>query len=228
VCRRGVRASFFLRPVFTDRPLPLYLHLHGGVLTLWFALGLVQPALVAARRPALHRQLGVAGAVVAVILVPLSGLVAIRAIPRDVAAGVPPTEIQFIVVGDLLSLVVFSGLVARALWWRQHRDWRPRFMGVASIMIIGPAVARLERVGVAVPIPVVLLGLQQLPTADSPPLAVYGRRWPPDPPRLIRGRLAGRRASACQRMPAPRAARSLKEHTAQKLKALGIDPSSCE
>jgi len=155
----GFSPSFFLRPAFTARPLPLYLYVHGGVLTLWFSLAFMQSVLVATERTALHRRLGVVGGFTAAVLVPLSGLVAVRAIPRYTAAGVTAAEIQFIVIGDLVSLVVFSGLVAAALAWRHHRDWHRRLMVVASIMIIGPAVARLERAGIAVPVPAVLLGL---------------------------------------------------------------------
>ena len=128
-------------------------------MTLWFSLGFVQSVLVAARRTALHRRLGVVGGLTAAALVPLSGFVAVQAIPRYIAAGVNPAEIQFIVIGDLISLVVFSGLVTAALVWRHHRDWHRRLMVVASIMIIGPAIARLERLGLAVPVPAVLLGL---------------------------------------------------------------------
>lgn len=155
----GFSPTFFLRPAFTDRPLPLYLYVHGSVLTLWFSLGFVQSALVVARRTSLHRRLGVVGGLTAAALVPLSGFVAVQAIPRYMAAGVTPAEIQFIVIGDLISLVVFSGLVTAALVWRHHREWHRRLMVVASIMIIGPAIARLERVGLAVPVPAVLLGL---------------------------------------------------------------------
>lgn len=155
----GFSPTFFLRPAFTDRPLPLYLYLHGAVLTLWFVLAFVQSVLVAARRTALHRRLGVVGGLTAAVLVPLSGFVAVQAISRYRAAGVQPAEIQFIVIGDLISLVVFSGLITSALAWRHHRDWHRRLMAVASIMIIGPAIARLERVGLAVPVPAVLLGL---------------------------------------------------------------------
>lgn len=155
----GFSPTFFLRPAFTDRSLPLYLYLHGSVLTLWFSLGVVQSVLVAAHRTSVHRRLGVVGGLTAAALVPLSGFVALQAIPRYTAAGVNPAEIQFIVIGDLISLIVFAGLVTAALVWRHHRDWHRRLMVVASIMIVGPAIARLERVGLAVPVPTVLLGL---------------------------------------------------------------------
>lgn len=155
----GFAPSFFLRPLFTGRPLPAYLYLHGIVLTAWFSLLLTQSCLIAARRIHLHRRFGIAAAVTAVALVPLSAFVTVKAIPRYVGAGVDGAEIQFIVIGDLISLGVFSLLVTAALAWRRTGDWHKRLMAVASIMIIGPAVARWERIGFAVPVPLVLVGL---------------------------------------------------------------------
>ncbi len=156
----GFAPSFFLRPAFTERALPGYLYLHGIVLTAWFVIALVQPVLIATRRTSTHRRLGVAGAAVAAALVPLSVVVAVRAIPRYRASGVAPAEIQFIVIGDLIALGVFSILVGTAIARRRSPDWHRRFMAVASIMIVGPAIARLERVvGFAVPVPAVVLAL---------------------------------------------------------------------
>lgn len=48
----GFAPTFFLRPVFTDRPKPACLYVHGAVLTLWFALAFVRGVLVARRRVA--------------------------------------------------------------------------------------------------------------------------------------------------------------------------------
>jgi uncharacterized membrane protein YozB (DUF420 family) len=155
----GFSRTFFLRSVFTPQPLPAYLYVHGFALTAWFSLVFAQSCLVAARRTDLHRRLGIVGAVNALVLVPLSGYVVIRAIPRYNAAGVDPAEIQFIVIGDLISIVVFSLLVGAALAWRRKREWHKRLMMVASTLIVGPAAARLERLGFTVPVPVVLIGL---------------------------------------------------------------------
>jgi len=155
----GFAPSFFLRPLFTQRPLPVYLYVHGSVLTIWFSLVFVQTCLVAAHRTDLHRRLGVIAIVNAAVLVPISAIVAIRAIPRYVAAGVATSDIQFIVIGDLVSLAVFSLLIAAAVRWRRSPEWHKRLMAVSCIMIVGPAVARLERVGLAVPVPAVLLSL---------------------------------------------------------------------
>jgi hypothetical protein len=83
----GFAPSFFLRSLSASQPMPLYLYVHGVVLTAWYGLFLVQTALVAASRTALHRRLGLAAVVVAVLLVPISELVVVRAVPRFLSAG---------------------------------------------------------------------------------------------------------------------------------------------
>lgn len=158
----GFAPSFYLRPLFTDRPLPGYLYVHGAVLTTWFVLVFAQTWFVAIHRTGTHRRLGAAAAAIAGLLVPISAFVAVRAIPRYVAAGVDAAEIQFIVLGDLVSLAVFTTLLVAALRLRRRPDWHKRLMAVACIIIIGPAIARLERVGVGLPVPAVLVLLLAL------------------------------------------------------------------
>ncbi len=155
----GFAPSFYLRLLFTDRPLPGYLQLHGVVLTSWFTLAFAQACLVAAKRVDRHRRLGWLAAANAVLVVPVSVFVAMRAIGRYEAAGVHPDESQFIVIGDLVSLAVFTALIGAALAMRRRPDWHRRLMAVACVIIIGPAIGRLERLGVAVPVPVALVGL---------------------------------------------------------------------
>ena len=90
----GFAPSFFLRgllfkiPLLSLLPMRPYLVAHGIVLTTWYVLVLVQACLVAARRTDLHRRLGVIGVAVAVLLVPISALVVVRAVPRLLGVGV--------------------------------------------------------------------------------------------------------------------------------------------
>jgi len=94
----GFAPSFFLRGRITITPplrlsalaqrlafgdLPLYLVVHGVVLTAWYALVLAQTCLIAAGRTDLHRRLGIAGIGVAMLIVPISALVIVRAPCRD-------------------------------------------------------------------------------------------------------------------------------------------------
>src|SRR6185503_20057862 len=71
----GFTPTLYLRPVFKPVAIPGYLFLHGIVLTSWFAWFFMQALLIQSRRTALHRRLGVAGAVLA-IAVPFAGLLA--------------------------------------------------------------------------------------------------------------------------------------------------------
>src|SRR5687768_9901467 len=65
----GFARTYYLRPYFTDGSLIPLLHLHGLVFTLWLLLLLTQTALIAAKRTGIHRRLGIAGAVLAVLMV---------------------------------------------------------------------------------------------------------------------------------------------------------------
>jgi hypothetical protein len=47
----GFAPSFFLRAYFGTPPLPMYLQLHGVVLTAWFLLFFVQTSLIASHKP---------------------------------------------------------------------------------------------------------------------------------------------------------------------------------
>jgi hypothetical protein len=145
----GFSRTFFARPFFDVPPIPWYLFAHGFVLSSWFLLLVAQTVLVAAHRTDLHRRLGVLGGVVAVALVGIS-LVAIRGFPAHVKASVLSIDVEFpadvvrtIVWTDLASLLIFSTFVGTALYWRRRSDVHKRLMALASIAILGPAVARI-------------------------------------------------------------------------------------
>ena len=138
----GFARSYYLRPYFDSRPLIPLLHLHGFVFTSWIVLLLVQTSLVAARRTDLHRRLGVAGGVLAALMVIVGTVTAlIRAKGADVPpVGASPLAFLTIPLGDML---VFAILVGVALWLRRRVDLHKRLMLLATIAILPAAVARL-------------------------------------------------------------------------------------
>ncbi|MEO8463808.1 MAG: hypothetical protein ABI640_00565 [Gammaproteobacteria bacterium] len=137
--------------------LPGYLHLHGIVLTLWFLLGILQPSLIAAGRADVHRRVGWVGAALAAALVIVTLNVIVNALPRLPLVGVPAEAVPLVIVGDLLALVVFVGLVSSAVLLRRSPETHKRLMLLASIAIVGPAVARIPG---AQGQPLLLVGLQ--------------------------------------------------------------------
>jgi hypothetical protein len=145
----GFGRTFFARPFFVVPPIPWYLFLHGFVLASWFVLLVAQTVLVAAHRTDVHRRLGILGGIIAVALLCVS-LVAVLGFPGHVKADVLsidetfPVEVSRAVVWtDLASLLIFSTFVATALYWRRRSDVHKRLMLLASMAILGPAVARI-------------------------------------------------------------------------------------
>lgn len=153
----GFAPTFFLRSLFDVPPIPAYLYVHGVVLTTWFVLVFAQTCLVAAHRTDLHRRLGVAAAIVAVLVVPTSAFVSLRSVPRVVALGLDQMAIEGTVIGNLLSLVAFSGLVAAGWRFRHRPDIHKRLMTASCAVLFAPINARLSRLGFSLPFLIVIL-----------------------------------------------------------------------
>ena len=138
----GFARTYYLRPYFSPTPLPRLLHLHGIVFSAWIVLLLAQTALVAARRTAVHRRLGAAGAALAVLVVVMGTTTAIiRAkiveVPPDAAS---PLVFLTIPLGDML---IFSLLAGAGFYFRRRPDVHKRLMLLATVAILPAAVARL-------------------------------------------------------------------------------------
>jgi len=159
----GFAPSLYLRAFFEVPPIPAYLHVHGAILTSWFVWLVLQTSMVRSGRTATHRRLGVIGAVIAVAVVLAGPMATVGAVGRlreagfdwdtDVSAlpnvgveGVP--MIQFaaqVVWGNFISIAVFAGLVGAAIVLRRQPESHKRLMVLASIAIVGPALARISR-----------------------------------------------------------------------------------
>lgn len=136
----GFARSYFLKGFFNAPALSLLVHLHGIVMTLWFALFAVQVWLVRQGQIALHRRLGVAGALVAAAVVGVGTLTAITAARAYTAAGLPRLEFLLVPLGDL---VVFSVLVSWSLVYRHRPPVHKRLILLGSLSILTAAVARI-------------------------------------------------------------------------------------
>jgi hypothetical protein len=145
----GFAPTFTLKMLFQSPELPLYLHAHGAILTMWYLLAFVQPALVAAGRTDLHRRLGVAGVVTAVGVVAIGAVVLVSFVPRALAnPAFAITDISMVFYGDAVLLLLFLGLVISAVVLRRRPASHKRLMLIASMSIVGPALGRLSRFGV--------------------------------------------------------------------------------
>ncbi len=159
----GFAKSFYLVPFESPapdvQPFPLYLQLHGLLLTLWFLLLIVQTGLVATRRVRLHRSLGVAGVVLAAAVWIASFLVVVRSVARSGPNGVPPDRLPLVVIGNLGTLLLFALFVTAGIRLRGKPDLHRRLMLLASISIVGPAISRWPGALAFFPVTVLLLHL---------------------------------------------------------------------
>lgn len=134
-------------------PFPVELHVHAAVMGSWLLLLLTQSVLIAHGRRAMHRMLGILGALLLPAIV-VSGVLLIavtwKGLWGPAAAAMPAAvlaETRTFVTNILLlqgrALIVFAAFVAWALWVRRTDPDSHR-----RLMILGtavPLVAGLDR-----------------------------------------------------------------------------------
>ncbi|HSV71528.1 MAG TPA: hypothetical protein VLI72_15570 [Methylibium sp.] len=136
----GFARTYYLKPIFGTPALSGLVHVHGVVMTLWFALLIVQVRLVATHRTDLHRKLGVAGALLALAVVLVGVATAITAARLGHTPGPPP--LAFLIV-PLTDMLVFTLLVGTGLALRRRPAAHKRLMLLGGVGMLTAAIARL-------------------------------------------------------------------------------------
>lgn len=129
------------RPQIAFATAPLYVHLHAVVFSLWPLFYLTQNLLVVRDNIALHRTLGIFGAMLAAAMLVVGLQTTILSLQLH---RVPPffTPAVFLVL-DATSALGFAGLVAAALVLRRDGATHKRLMLAATLLVMGPAWGRL-------------------------------------------------------------------------------------
>lgn len=143
----GFGRTFFFRAWFPELssfvPPERYFNLHGAVFTAWFVLLVVQAALVATRRVAVHRTLGWVGTCLAGALLVVGYQGSMIAARRPAGfLGIDIPAHQFL-IQPLADLVIFALFVTLAVLRRDDAASHKRYMLVASANLVDAAVARL-------------------------------------------------------------------------------------
>lgn len=143
----GFAPTFYFRAAFDVPELPLRLHLHGAVFTMWVILFMTQTTLIEKRSVRLHRRVGQFGAVLAVAMV-VSGLMILQAIAREATptdAGI--AAVSPLIWGNLTILAAFSAFVLLGLLNRRRPAVHKRLMLLASVSISSQALSRVGQIG---------------------------------------------------------------------------------
>ena len=147
----GFGPTYYVKPfddtpmsTLSGGPMTLLVQTHGVLFTAWVLLFIVQTALVAQHKVAIHRRIGIAGAVLAASMVVVGSLTALKMAARGAApGGIDPVSFSMIPLSDMFFFAVF---VAAALRMRANREAHKRLMLLAYVSIIVAAVARLPGV----------------------------------------------------------------------------------
>jgi hypothetical protein len=143
----GFAPSYYLRffgggptTTISGGPITPLVHLHGALFTGWVLLFVVQTVLVATHRVAVHRRLGVAGAVLAAAMVLAGHSLAIR----SAAAGATlpgATALAFLAV-PVFDMILFTTFVTAALVKRRDKEAHKRLMILAYVSLMAAPIAR--------------------------------------------------------------------------------------
>ena len=144
----GFGPTFYLRGYFgapvsltglvTMTPL---VRAHGVVFTAWVLLFVVQTRLIASRNVAMHRRTGVAGIVLAALMVAVGLPTALVAAARG-SAPIGMEPLVFLVV-PVFDLILFVGFVTAAVLRRREKEAHKRLMLMAYAAIFPAAVGRV-------------------------------------------------------------------------------------
>ena len=138
----GFARTYYLKPFFHTPDLPnRIVQLHGIVMTAWVLLFITQVSLVATRRTRVHQRLGIAGGVLAALVVIVGVLTALFAAAREHTPGPPALAFLIVPLGDMLA---FSVLIGLALYFRRKLPVHKRLMLLAAINLLTPAIARIQ------------------------------------------------------------------------------------
>lgn len=153
----GFARTYYLKVLYDTPALPGYLvHFHGLVMTSWVVLFVVQVMLVANGRVRLHRRLGIAGLVLAGLVVVVGVMTAVAAAARGHSPGPPPLVFLVVPLGDI---VVYAVLVGTALWFRRRPALHKRLMALGAVSLLTPAIARIPLQFIATGGPLAFFGL---------------------------------------------------------------------
>jgi hypothetical protein len=152
----GFTPSFYLKDVFhVPPPLSAMTWVHGIVFTTWVLLFVTQASLINSNNPALHRRLGLMGAVLLGAVLAIGVMTGINAGRLGHAPPGAPAPLIFMAV-PLMGIAATAMLFLSALWNRARRDVHMRYMLAGFITMTPPATHRLI-VGTGHP-PIALLG----------------------------------------------------------------------
>src|ERR1700686_4348155 len=136
----GFAPTYYLAGFF-HAPLPsLIIHLHGAAFTCWILLLVTQTSLVSAGRIDIHRRLGIAGFLLACLMVIVGVLAATDSLVRN--AGPAGFDAKAFYIIPLTDMLIFTTLIFFAFRARSNPSAHKRLISVGTVALLIAAIAR--------------------------------------------------------------------------------------
>lgn len=132
----------YFSQVTQSAPIPSVIHWHAFSALAWFALLTIQPFLIRANRPDLHRLLGRASIVVVALFV-YTAFQAVKLFYTQGIAQMPRDTVLSLLAQSFTALTLFLVFFTLALLNRRKLHRHVAFMVAASLAAAAPGLARL-------------------------------------------------------------------------------------
>jgi hypothetical protein len=137
---------------------PRILHVHGAFALAWVLLFVAQPLLIRRGAYRVHRALGYVGLPLALAVAGTMIPAGLHATIRDVQGGVGPVAISSL-LGVVTSAILFVALVIAGVVARRDREAHPRWLLLATLLVVWPAWFRFRHWFPKVPNPELWFGV---------------------------------------------------------------------
>lgn len=128
---------------------PFLYHAHAFVFFGWVALYVTQNALVAGGAVHVHRRFGWLALAFVPAMVALGLAVTLHSVQSR--GGPPFFGLSEFLIGNVIGLLCFAGLVSAAIALRRRTDWHRRLMFCAMAALTGPGLGRLLPMPLLIP-----------------------------------------------------------------------------
>ena len=136
----GFGPTYYWAGVF-NAPLPSrIIHIHGAVFSCWILLLVAQNSLAWAGRVDIHRRLGLAGFLLACLMVVVGWIAATDRLARGTAP--PGVDTYFFYIIPMTDMVIFGTLVLFAFRARRDPSTHKRIIYIATVAVLLAAFAR--------------------------------------------------------------------------------------
>jgi hypothetical protein len=159
----GFARTYYLKGFFASPPLPsMLVHLHGLLMTTWILLFLTQVWLISSRRVKIHQQLGIFGAVLGALIIPVGFFTAVAGAKHGSSStppNIPPLVFMVVPIVDLLLFTIFFG---GALYYRKQPANHKRLILLTILNFLPPAIGRIPVAFLAAAGPLAFFGIPAL------------------------------------------------------------------